>query len=63
MHDLSTFGVKNMLVKTLLAVLLAATLAGCASAPPSCDGSNRRPVNQPPQAGVVHQSCGHPATA
>ncbi|MGY0343563.1 hypothetical protein [Xylella fastidiosa] len=52
-----------MIVRTLLAVLLAATLAGCASAPPSCDGSNRRPVNQPPQAGVVHQSCGHPATA
>ncbi len=52
-----------MLVRTLLVVLLAGTLAGCASVPPSCDGLNRRPVNQPPQAGVVNQSCGHPATA
>ncbi|CAZ15843.1 probable conjugal transfer protein (plasmid) [Xanthomonas albilineans] len=56
-------GFKDMLVRTLLVVLLAGTLAGCASVPPSCDGLNRRPVNQPPQAGVVNQSCGHPATA
>ncbi|MDR8920784.1 hypothetical protein FEP54_05619 [Burkholderia multivorans] len=52
-----------MFVKTLCALLFAALLAGCASAPPTCDGSNRRPVNQPPQAGVVHQSCGHAAVA
>lgn len=50
--------------KALVAVLLAlALLAGCASAPPSCDGANRRPVNQPPQAGVTHLSCGSHATA
>jgi starvation-inducible outer membrane lipoprotein len=50
-----------MLFKALIAASIALVLAGCVSAPPSCDGSNRRPVNVPPQVGVVHQSCGHAA--
>jgi starvation-inducible outer membrane lipoprotein len=52
-----------MMFKALIAAFIALILAGCVSAPPSCDGSNRRPVNVPPQAGVVHQSCGSNAAA
>jgi hypothetical protein len=41
------------------AALLIAALAGCASTqPPSCDGTDRRPVNAPQQVGVTYLSCG-----
>ncbi len=40
-----------------LAVLLS--FGGCATRPPaSCDGSQRRPINQPSHASVLHLSCG-----
>lgn len=43
-----------------LLVLIGMTLAGCASAGrlPTCDGSDRRPVNAPPQARATYHSCG-----
>jgi hypothetical protein len=47
----------------LVAVLLALALAGCTTMPPSCDGANRRPINEPPQANVTHLSCGSYASA
>ncbi len=42
----------------IAAVTVALALAACGSAPPSCDGADRRPVNQPPQVGVTYLSCG-----
>lgn len=44
--------------KPILMIAVAAMLAGCAAKPPGCDGSDRRPVNVPEQAGIVHPSCG-----
>ncbi|WP_156648774.1 hypothetical protein [Massilia sp. Leaf139] len=41
---------------TLLAI--AASVAGCASTLPTCDGKNRRPINAPDRAEVFHPSCG-----
>lgn len=43
-------------------LILSVTLTGCAHKPPSCDGSNRRPLNAPKQAGVSYESCGQVAT-
>ncbi len=42
----------------IIVVVTAIVLGGCAHTPPACDGSNRRPVNQPHQAGIHHPSCG-----
>lgn len=44
--------------KLFMLVAAFAALAGCATTPPTCDGSHRRPINEPAQAGVVHPSCG-----
>lgn len=41
---------------TLLA--LASILAGCASKLRVCDGKDRRPINPPGRAEVIHPSCG-----
>lgn len=41
----------------LLAVTLA-VLGGCASRLPTCDGTDRRPVNAPVQTGTTYPSCG-----
>lgn len=40
-------------------LLVAIALSGCATPPPSCDGSDRRPVNQPKKtsASVEYPSC------
>ena len=46
-----------MRLTMLFAIYLTLTIAGCANNPPSCDGSDRRPVNQPSQAGVTHPGC------
>ena len=32
--------------KFLALLVLVASLSGCNNPPPSCDGSNRRPINQ-----------------
>lgn len=46
-------------MRTLLLMLLAAGLAGCASNPlPVCDGKHRRPINASAQAGIVYPTCG-----
>lgn len=42
----------------IIVVVTAIVLGGCAHTPPACDGSNRRPVNQPHQAGIHYPSCG-----
>jgi len=44
--------------KLILLVVVAAVLAGCAATMSTCDGSHRRPINAPVQAGAVHPSCG-----
>jgi len=44
--------------KMILLVVLSAMVAGCAATLPTCDGSHRRPINAPVQAGAVHPSCG-----
>lgn len=44
--------------KLILLVLTSAMLGGCATRLPTCDGSHRRPINAPAQAGVVYPSCG-----
>lgn len=44
--------------KLILLVAVSAALAGCAATLPTCDGSHRRPINTPVQAGAVHPSCG-----
>ncbi len=41
----------------LTALIIVATLAGCAHKPPSCDGGHRRPVNQDHQANLYFPSC------
>lgn len=43
-------------VLTLL--IVAGILTGCASAPPPCDGKDRRPINVPAQARIDYPSCG-----
>ena len=44
--------------KLILLVVTAASLAGCATRPPGCDGKDRRPINAPAQAGTTYPSCG-----
>jgi len=38
-------------------LVMASTLAGCASTLPTCDGKDRRPINVPVQAGIGYPSC------
>jgi hypothetical protein len=47
--------------KLILLVVTSAVLAGCAAKLPTCDGSHRRPINAPVQAGVTYPSCGQAA--
>jgi hypothetical protein len=45
---------------TLLLILALGACAGAMRKPPGCDGSARRPINQPPAAmttPAVHASC------
>lgn len=43
----------------LLLIVIGCAIAGCAtSALPTCDGSDRRPVNAPPQVHTIYNSCG-----
>jgi len=42
----------------MILLVLTSTLAGCASALPTCDGKDRRPVNAPARAQVDYPSCG-----
>jgi hypothetical protein len=44
--------------KLILLVVTSAVLAGCAAKLPTCDGTHRRPINAPAQAGAVYPSCG-----
>lgn len=44
--------------KLFLLLVTTSALAGCASALPTCDGKDRRPINSPVQAGIDHPSCG-----
>jgi hypothetical protein len=44
--------------KLILLVVTSAVLAGCAARLPTCDGSHRRPINAPGQAGTTYPSCG-----
>jgi uncharacterized protein YceK len=43
--------------KILILLALASVLHGCASVLPTCDGKDRRPINAPVKADVVHPSC------
>jgi hypothetical protein len=46
-------------MRFLLAILVSSSLVGCATHPPaSCDGTQRRPINQSSHAGVSFPSCG-----
>lgn len=46
-------------MRKLIALLaMASILAGCASTLPTCDGKNRRPINDPVHAGVRYPNCG-----
>lgn len=42
----------------LISFLIGLALSGCASALPTCDGLDQRPVNVPPHVGVTYPSCG-----
>jgi CDGSH-type Zn-finger protein len=44
--------------KLILLVVTSTVLAGCATQLPTCDGSHRRVINAPAQAGIVYPSCG-----
>jgi len=44
--------------KLILLVVISAMVAGCAGTLPTCDGSHRRPINAPVQAGFAYPSCG-----
>jgi len=44
--------------KLILLVVTSAVLAGCAAKLPTCDGSHRRPINAPAEAGITYPSCG-----
>lgn len=44
--------------KLILLVVTSAVLAGCVTRLPTCDGSHRRPINAPAQAGIAYPSCG-----
>lgn len=39
-------------------LFVAATLGACASNRPTCDGTDRRPINAPVHAQVDYPSCG-----
>jgi hypothetical protein len=44
--------------KLLILLATASVLSGCASAPlPRCDGSDRRPINDPAQVQAGYPSC------
>lgn len=45
-------------MRKLIPLLIASLLAGCASALPTCDGRDRRPINPPAQVGASYPSCG-----
>lgn len=43
----------------LIMLAIACVLAGCANVVlPTCDGKDRRPINDVARAEVVHPSCG-----
>lgn len=44
--------------KLILLAMTVSALAGCAAGRPGCDGSDRRPINVPVQAGLHYPSCG-----
>ncbi|MCS0585423.1 hypothetical protein NX784_27965 [Massilia pinisoli] len=44
--------------KLILLVVTLAVLDGCASRPPTCDGTDRRPINVSAQTGATYPSCG-----
>jgi hypothetical protein len=44
--------------KLILLAATSAVLVGCAARLPTCDGTHRRPINAPAQAGAVYPSCG-----
>ena len=45
-------------MRFLLTIVVLISLAGCATHPPaSCDGSQRRPINQPAHVGVHFPNC------
>ena len=44
--------------KLILLAVISAVLGGCAARLPTCDGTDRRPINVPAQAGAIHPSCG-----
>lgn len=46
-------------MRLFIFLLISAFLAGCVSTKlPTCDGTERRPVNAPPHAGAAYPSCG-----
>jgi hypothetical protein len=44
--------------KLIAITILGALLAGCAARLPTCDGTDRRPVNASPQVRAIYFSCG-----
>ncbi|TQK07826.1 hypothetical protein FBX97_3115 [Herbaspirillum sp. SJZ107] len=44
--------------KLLPLLAMAGLLAGCASKLPTCDGKDRRPINEPGRAELHYPSCG-----
>jgi uncharacterized protein YceK len=44
--------------RLLILLAIASVLGGCASTPPTCDGTDRRPINAPDHANVWYPSCG-----
>jgi hypothetical protein len=53
--------VRKTMRRLLTALAFASVLSGCASALPTCDGDDRRPINTPARAEVTYQSCGNTA--
>jgi hypothetical protein len=45
--------------KLLIPLALVSVLTGCASTTlPTCDGTDRRPINAPARADILYPSCG-----
>lgn len=44
--------------KLFACTILCTLLAGCATRLPTCDGTDRRPVNASPQVRATYFSCG-----
>ena len=44
--------------RLLFLLVMTSAIAGCASTLPTCDGQNRRPINEPARADTVYPSCG-----